>query len=269
MPLETILFDWSGTLFHELDRVIKAENLFFQQIGVLDKVLAAQNKYFASQGQFDKFGTTYMTKEFFRAEFELPYKNWYARFTDLTLDEINTGFFDHYNSLTGLDFIIPETEPLIKAIRTRNIPIYIFSAQFQNIIEMELNCLNLADKFKAVYGDCFNKLEHVEKITKSEKLIPAFTMYVGDMVHDIETALEGGMISVAASNPQYSYNIWGKLFEANPHYMVEDIKDLIHLINLLKQWPITKLMPHETNEKRPIIIPKNSTYKQLIAKCVI
>ena len=72
-----------------------------------------------------------------------------------------------------------------------------------------------------------DKREKILKILKIHHLNPEETMFVGDMVHDIETARHGGVLDVAVLT---GFDPLHKLMPANPTVIVRDIFSLQKLL---------------------------------------
>ncbi|MFH1456089.1 MAG: HAD hydrolase-like protein [archaeon] len=266
MPLQAILFDWSGTLSHDLDVVLKTQNEQFIAIGALPRALEEQDKFYAERGQRQMVGAQEITKQFYQSEMELPYMKWYSRFTDCPKERIDKIFFEIYTRNAHETSIIPGAENVLQYLKINCIKSLVLSASQQPHIEKEIARYNLEGLFDEVKGSCYDKRDDIKELMNKHGLIPYKTIFIGDMVHDVETALHAGIISVAVSHPKSSYTIKEKLLKANPHYIIEDIKSLIPLAELLRQWPISELMPHQTYEERPIMIENETNFKSLAAR---
>ena len=74
--------------------------------------------------------------------------------------------------------------------------------------------------FEVAYTQVMDKREKIREIIKIHGLNPAETMFVGDMVHDIETARHGGVLDVAVLT---GFDRIEKLLPTAPTIIARDI----------------------------------------------
>jgi phosphoglycolate phosphatase-like HAD superfamily hydrolase len=72
-----------------------------------------------------------------------------------------------------------------------------------------------------------DKREKIREILETHSLNPRETMFVGDMVHDIETARHGGVLDVAVLS---GFDRIEKLIPAHPTIIARDIAAVQHLL---------------------------------------
>jgi len=58
----------------------------------------------------------------------------------------------------------------------------------------------LHSHFEAIYAGVIDKRERIGDILKAHNLAVTDTAFVGDMVHDVDTAKHGGIASVAVGH---------------------------------------------------------------------
>ena len=94
-------------------------------------------------------------------------------------------------------------------------------------MEREIKENNLQDFFSDVNGSVHDKTEVVSEIMQKNNFKPAETIYVGDMVHDIETGIKAGIITVIVACGYQSKKV---LLEKNPDFLIENLEELKKII---------------------------------------
>ena len=80
-----------------------------------------------------------------------------------------------------------------------------------------------------------DKRKKISQILSENKLLPAETIFIGDMQHDIETAKLGGVGSCAVLT---GYNKRNQLEQANPDFIANDLGHLKESLDLSSlKWP--------------------------------
>ena len=100
---------------------------------------------------------------------------------------------------------------------------FLLSSIHQNHYDTQSAKLGLAGYFEFAYAQVLDKKQKIHEILKTHDLDPAETMFVGDMVHDIETAKHGGVFSVATLT---GYDPPTRLAAASPDLTVENLDGL-------------------------------------------
>src|SRR5208283_4405243 len=103
--IQNIIFDWSGTLVDDLPAVLAATNFVFAQCGV-----AA------------------MSLEKFRAEFCLPFKDFYDRFAPgVPVAELERTFQGHFRHLQDEVTALPHAREFLIFCRERRLRTFVLS----------------------------------------------------------------------------------------------------------------------------------------------
>jgi phosphoglycolate phosphatase len=87
--------------------------------------------------------------------------------------------------------------------------------------------LGVGHFFERVYVGVTDKRERIADILAENHLTPTETAFIGDMVHDIETAQHGGVMAIAT---QTGFDSRANLSHANPDVMVRDLGKLQKLL---------------------------------------
>jgi phosphoglycolate phosphatase len=86
--------------------------------------------------------------------------------------------------------------------------------------EKQAHRLGVVDYFEVAYTEIMDKREKIREILKTHQLDPKETMFVGDMIHDIETARHGGVLDVAVLT---GFDTIEKLLPSKPTIIALDI----------------------------------------------
>ena len=201
-----ILLDWSGTLAHDLPPVLKASNAIFRH-----------------------FGRRELTLEDFRTHFRLPFSGFYAEFipeaTDEGLETLYERFFSGLNDEVEL---LPGAREFLDFCHATGRRTFLLSTIKTGHFEAQATRLGVRDAFEHAYTAIMDKREKIREILRERNLNPAETLFVGDMIHDIETARHGGVTGVAVLT---GFDRIEKLATANPDIIVANLTVLRHLLS--------------------------------------
>lgn len=203
--IKNILFDWSGTLANDLPPVLKACNAIFTH-----------------------FGRKELTLDEFRRHFRLPFSGFYAEFipeaTDEGLEVLYERFFSGLHDEVDL---LPGALEILDFCRTTGRRTFLLSTIKHIHFEAQAGRLGVRDAFEHPYTGIMDKREKIREILHEQNLNPTETIFVGDMVHDIETARHGGVTSVAVLT---GFDPLEKLAPARPDAIVADLHTLQRLL---------------------------------------
>ena len=73
--------------------------------------------------------------------------------------------------------------------------IFLLSSIHQDHYRVQSEALGLGGYFEVAYAQVLDKKQKIHEILEVHGLEPRQTMFVGDMVHDIETARHGGVLN--------------------------------------------------------------------------
>ena len=200
-----LIFDWSGTLCDDLALTLEATNY----------VLA----------QYDRPA---LTREQFRAEFQLPYPDYYARKTPearlVDLEKYYRHAFDH--AVTQV-IIIPHAKAFLDFCRNRGIRCFILTSMDPRAFDEQARHLGLKDYFEHIHSGVRNKEEYIYNLLKQHNLNPADTAFIGDMQHGINAAHSAGIIGIGVLT---GYNNAAQLAVSNPDLTVPHLGALQSLM---------------------------------------
>ncbi len=203
--IQNIIFDWSGTLVDDLPAVLAATNFVFAECG-LEK----------------------MTLDKFRAEFCLPFKNFYDRFVpDVPLARLEESFHSHFSQLQGEVTELPHAREFLVFCRKHKIRTFLLSTVSVHYFAKQA-AANGFDKFiDRPYLGVWDKRAKIVELLAENQLAAAQTIFIGDMQHDIETAKFGGIGSCAVLT---GYNRLEQLRASEPDVIVEHLGELREIL---------------------------------------
>ncbi len=185
MKFDHIIWDWSGTISDDLQRV-----------------------YEATMRVFDTLGIPRITAKEHKEKFVLPPVNFYKGFTVHAADlepELARLFKRHYAAVRAENEIplhpIPGMVDVVGELFQSYIPQSVISAHVQGELEREADQYGLAPSFTAIHGDIHRKSQFLPEFVQNLGTDPARIAYIGDMTSDIAAAHAAGVHSIAV--------IWG------------------------------------------------------------
>jgi phosphoglycolate phosphatase-like HAD superfamily hydrolase/ADP-ribose pyrophosphatase YjhB (NUDIX family) len=199
--IRNIIFDWSGTLVDDLPAVLKASNFVLAQAGKSE-----------------------MTLEEFRAEFSLPFTNFYDRHTpDVPMPQLEEWFHAEFKRAQSSVCELPHARAFLEFCREKNLRLFLLSTVHHDHFLVQCRVTGFDVFLEKPYTGVWDKREKIHEILSENRLLPAETLFVGDMQHDIETARHGGVHSCAVLT---GYNTLKQLRAAKPDVIVEHLSEL-------------------------------------------
>lgn len=201
----SILFDWSGTLCNDIELTIEATNYVLAQYGIAP-----------------------LGKDAFRAEFQLPYPDYYAWKTPgAPLQELE----NHYRHAFGASSLqvspIPHAKEFLSFCTSRGIRCFILSSMDSKAFEEQARHLGMFDFFEGIHSGIHNKEDYIPTLMQQHRLDPSSTAFIGDMQHDINAAHRAGITGIGVLT---GYNNAAQLTAARPDIVVPDLAALQRLM---------------------------------------
>jgi len=203
--IRNIIFDWSGTLVDDLPAVLAATNHVFE-----------------------KRGAPPWTMDRFRAEFCLPFQDFYARFLpEAPLAELERDFHGHFTRAQEAVAELAHAREFLGFCREHGIRSFVLSTVRADYYAAQ-TARNGFDKFmERAYLAVWDKRVKIGEVLAENGLAAAETMFVGDMQHDMETARQGGVFSCAVLT---GYNRLEQLRASQPDLIVEHLGELREIL---------------------------------------
>jgi phosphoglycolate phosphatase len=214
--IRNIIFDWSGTLVDDLPLVWRATNHVFERAGIQNISL-------------DKF----------RAEFCLPFKHFYDRYTPhISMPQLEEWFHAYLRQAEETSDGLPHAREFIDSCRRRGLRMFILSTMHREHFARQSVAAGFAECFERVYLEIYDKRAKIHSLLQENKLLPRETVFIGDMQHDIETARHGGVYSCAVLT---GYTGLDLLRASQPDLIVEHLGELRALLDE-NEWDIERVM---------------------------
>ncbi len=203
--IRNVLLDWSGTLANDLPAVVRATNAIFRE-----------------------YGRRELTLEEFRHHFRLPFSGFYAELLpEATSEGLEVLYERFFRGLQEDIPLLPGAKEFLQFCRATGRRMFLLSTIKATHFEEQAGRLGVRDFFEVAYVEIMDKREKIREILTTHALDPSETMFVGDMVHDIETARHGGVLDVAVLT---GFDPVEKLLPAKPTVIVRDLPSLQRLL---------------------------------------
>src|SRR5207244_4312843 len=173
--IRNIIFDWSGTLVDDLPAVWKATNYVFQQAGL-----------------------EALSLDGFRANFCLPFKEFYDRYTPhIPMADLEAWFHTHFREVQDEVEALPHARGFLELCSECGIRTFLLSTIHRDHFAAQSARTGLHQFIERPYIEVLDKRTRIVDLLAENGLQPGETLFVGDMQHDIETAKHGGIFSCA------------------------------------------------------------------------
>ncbi len=203
--LRNLLLDWSGTLVDDLPPVIGATNFVLE-----------------------KHGRPPLSREEFRRHFRLPFTEFYEEFLpDVPLVELDALFHRRFVEIQDEVAPLPGLYEFLDFCRASGRRLFLLSSMKQEHFDVQSEKLGLRDYFEHPYAGVIDKRAKIGAVLETHGLERRETAFVGDMIHDIETARHGGVMSIAVLT---GYDSLEKLTPARPDVVVSSLDALRRLL---------------------------------------
>lgn len=203
--IRNLLLDWSGTLADDLRPVLQATNAIFRE-----------------------FGRKELTLDEFRHHFRLPFSEFYAEFLpEATLEGLEPLYEKFFAGLQDDVELLPGARELLAFCHATRRRVFLLSTIKRNHFLTQAGRLGVVDAFEHPYVEVMDKRELIREILRERELDPAETAFVGDMVHDIETAKHGGVMDIAVTT---GFDPIEKLLPARPSVILDGLPALQRLL---------------------------------------
>lgn len=199
-----VIFDWSGTLSDDFEAC-----------------------YETDMANIQRFGVERIDIEQYRKEVFLPYTDYLkTKGINQTAEEAYAWWGKNY-PVDGQEInLFPETKSVLDFLRKRGVSIAILSAHLEDKLHVLLQENGISEHFCMVRGSVSDKKTEIKDMMQKLGILPTEAIFVGDMVHDIDTARHAG-IKVAVVT--YGYTPKEKLEEAKPDYIFDSLEEVVGL----------------------------------------
>jgi len=173
---------------------------------------------------FVTFGLPSLSLEEFRREFCLPIRRFYAhRLPDVPLKQLEEVFLRFYAQCRHEIHPLPHAEEFLRFCAQQGLAVFVASSADVVTYSTQMKRFGLAHYVTRPYLGITDKTEQIHRILADNTLVPAETLFVGDMEHDIEAGKACGVRTCAVLTG-YSYP--EKLRAMQPDWACEHLGEL-------------------------------------------
>ena len=200
-----IIFDWSGTLCDDLTLTIECTNYVLTQYGLPE-----------------------LNESEFRAEFQLPYPNYYAWKTPgAPIEEIEAHYRHVLDKPKSKVTVLPHAREFLEYCAKSGIRCFILSSMDSKAFDEQARELGLVGYFEGIHTGILNKEAHIHQLMQQHGLRAEDTAFIGDMQHDMHAAHCAGVWGIGVLT---GYNNAAQLHEAAPDLVVPHLGKLRELM---------------------------------------
>ena len=202
MPeLRNIILDWSGTLVDDFNPVLEATNEIFKH-----------------------YGKPTWTAAEFREKFYLPFPKFYEEhLPEFVLAELDDQYHSSFKILQNGIVLLPHALDFLDYLRGRGLEVFLLSSIHRDHFEAQGGRLEVKHYFKQAYVQALDKRKTILHLLAEHNLDASETIFIGDMVHDIETARHAGVMSCAVLT---GYDSLEKLKSSNPDLLFRNLSEV-------------------------------------------
>jgi phosphoglycolate phosphatase-like HAD superfamily hydrolase/ADP-ribose pyrophosphatase YjhB (NUDIX family) len=202
MPeIHNVILDWSGTLVDDLGPVLEATNEIFRH-----------------------YGKPAWTLEEFREKFYLPFPKFYEEhLPEFVLAELDDQYHSSFKILQNGIALLPHALEFLDYLQQRGLPTFLLSSIHREHFEAQGSRLKVKHYFKKAYVQALDKRKAILELLADHDLDASETLFIGDMVHDIETARHAGVMSCAVLT---GYDSLAKLKGASPDLLFRNLSEV-------------------------------------------
>lgn len=225
--IRNIIFDWSGTLVDDLPAVWKATNHVFRQAGLEE-----------------------FTLDRFRAEFCLPFRHFYDRFTPhIPMPQLEDWFHGHFRQVQDSVCELPHARAFLEFCRARGVRMFLLSTIHRDHFSVQASLTGFDQFLERPYVEVLDKRLKIRELLAENDLEPEETLFIGDMQHDIETAKHGGVFSCAVLT---GYTALDQLRASQPDLIVEHLGELREILSQTN-WDLGRLRHGTSQNSQPTV----------------
>jgi phosphoglycolate phosphatase len=176
----------------------------------------------------EKYGRPPLTRDEFRQKFRLPFTEFYEEYLpDVPLPELDAAFHGHFVTIQDDVTPLPGLYEFLEFCRASGRRLFLLSSMKREHFEVQSEKLGLAHYFEHPYVGVLDKRAKIGEILETHGLARDETAFVGDMIHDVETARHGGVMSIAVLT---GYDSIEKLTPSKPDVVVTSLDALRRLL---------------------------------------
>lgn len=199
--IKNLIFDWSGTVADDLSAVVDATNHVFAH-----------------------FGRKGLTRDEFRRHFRLPYSDFYGEFfPGEPMDDLSRIYYERFTAIQADVPLIEGAAEFLAYAKDTGRRLFLLSTIHPDHYRHQADRLGIGHYFEAAHVGIQDKRGALGRMIVRYGLDPKRTAFIGDMVHDIEAAHDGGVKAIAVLS---GFDPADKLLAARPDLIAGSLGDL-------------------------------------------
>jgi len=207
--IKAVILDWSGVVSNDWPATFATSN-----------------------DVLEERGHKRLSEEKFRELYELPWMRFYEKQgIPVNAKDERERWGRLFPKNYGKVKVFPFAKKAIEQLKAKAIKVIVFSTHNQKLLDKEIENYGLKGLIGFAYGNIDDKRQKIEGLVKAHKIERQKTLFVGDMVHDVETARQAGIKSVAVLS---GYDSKEKLKKAKPDFLLKDLGKLPSLVERIK-----------------------------------
>jgi phosphoglycolate phosphatase len=208
--IANIILDWSGTVVDDLDLVLQATNSTLEELG-----------------------RPTVSKEVFCRDFTLPLSAFCDRFLPgISLEEIDALYHRFFGQACAEVKLLPGVADFCAFASATDRRLFVLSTIPAALFENQAEQHGIRGFFTRAYVGVKNKVETIHCLLRENDVNPEQTLFVGDMVHDVQAARSAGVMAVAVLT---GYDSVEKLVTGEPDLIVRNLPTLRRILETERQ----------------------------------
>lgn len=206
--MQTVIWDWNGTLLNDLDLCLASINSLLKK---RELELLNHNSYkkvfaFPVEDYYAAIGF-----DFSKEDFAIPARE----------------FIDLYNNQVGTCSLHSDAFDVLNHIQGKKIRQFVLSAMKENMLEKTLKEQQIYSYFEGIAGlnhhYATSKIERGEELIEKHKIDKSQTTMIGDTIHDFEVAEQLGIKCILIANGHQS----AERLKSTGTVVIENLGDLL------------------------------------------
>lgn len=188
MKYKNIIWDWNGTILNDAPVAFEATNILLE-----------------------RYGYPKITLEYYRDNVDTPIVNFYSKIFDFNrhnMEMLDDEWGVLYNHLSDKIELHADVEEMLSAFANNNLNQIILSAFKTNEITKYARKFSIENYFDDILGTqnivMESKTIRGRRYMQEHGFVPEQTLYIGDTVHDYDTACNLGIDCILFSGGQQS-----------------------------------------------------------------
>ena len=199
--IKNLILDWSGTVADDLSAVVDATNHVFAH-----------------------YGKKGLTRDEFRRHFRLPYSDFYGEFfPGEPMDDLSRIYYERFTAIQADVPLIEGAAEFLAYAKETGRRLFLLSTIHPDHYTHQATRLGIGHYFEAAHVGIQDKRGALGRMLVRYGLDPKRTAFIGDMVHDIEAAHDGGVKAIAVLS---GFDPADKLLAARPDLIAGSLGEL-------------------------------------------